>query len=239
MLTTTPSLSDTILAIQGEYERLEHSLGWRFLCVSKKVLAQNPRIVFLTLNPGGRSIPEGHPSASCEQGPAYLVEQWGTSRPGGHKLQHQIQCLFKTIGRHVPEGSRPLVSMESSLIGYFVPFRSPRFEDLHRRKESLDFGMQLWTAMLDAKSPRLYLAIDHRTAKAMASLCASKDGRLVSEETMPTGWGEYTASLKEYQFSDHSAMLLRLPHLSTFQLFSREPCIPLVDKILAKACQHL
>ena len=43
-----PRLSDAIQAIQGEYERLEHALGWRFLCVSKEVLTQKPRIVLPT-----------------------------------------------------------------------------------------------------------------------------------------------------------------------------------------------
>ena len=239
MLRTSPSLSDAVLAIQGEYERLEHSLGWRFLCVSREVLTQNPKIVFLTLNPGGRTIPKDHPAASCEQGPAYLVEQWGSAAQGANKLQRQIQCLFKSIEKQTPEVSRPLVSMESSLIGYFVPFRSPRFADLHRKRESLEFAVQLWTAVLHAQNPRLFLAIDPMTAKVLANLCAAKGGRLVSSEALPTGWGATKASWLEYQFPDHSAMLLRLPHLSTFQLFSRAQCISMMDVIIAKACQYL
>ena len=51
--------SAALESIQREYAALGHSLGWRFLCVSKQVLLRDPKIVFLTLNPGGRSIPIG------------------------------------------------------------------------------------------------------------------------------------------------------------------------------------
>jgi hypothetical protein len=135
MLIPNPTFSEAIAAIRTEYERLGHVLGWRFLCVSKDVLEQDSKIVFLTLNPGGRSIPEGHPSESCEAGPSYLVEQWWGARPGKHKLQRQVQALFESISRLVPIETRPMVSMEASLIAYFIPFRSPRIADLHHQRE--------------------------------------------------------------------------------------------------------
>ncbi len=62
------------------------------------------------------------------------------------------------------------------------------------------------------------------TFRSMMSLCSAQGGTLVSAETLPTGWGTVTAEVHEYKFSDRSAMVMRLPHLSTFQFFSRSEC---------------
>ncbi len=233
------SFSSAIQGIEREYAKLGHSVGWRFLCVSKSVLERDPRVVFLTLNPGGKSIPVDHPSESCEAGCAYLVEQWGTAKPGAHKLQRQVQKLFAAIQRQLAPGVRSGASIEDSLVGYFVPFRSARFADLHRPKESLAFAHDLWASLLKPLSPRLLLAIDPMTFRSMNGFCIAKGGRLMSTETLSTGWGNTTSDVNEYQFVSHSCMVLRLPHLSTFQLFSCLECAQYVNAILARACRHL
>lgn len=230
--------STAVQRIGQQYTNLGHSIGWRFLCVSKDVLAGDPKIVFLTLNPGGKSIPADHPTESCEGGSAYLVDQWGTSKPGAHKLQRQVQQLFATIERLASEGESA-VRIESSLVGYFVPFRSARFADLHRPKESLTFSHDLWASILRPLSPRLMLAIDPMTFGSMNRLCVAQGGRPVPTETLKTGWGNATSDVNEYKFTGHSCMVVRLPHLSTFQLFSRPECAPYVNAILTRACRHL
>ena len=239
MTMSDPIFVTAVESIQREYAALGHSLGWRFLCVSKQVLLRDPKIVFLTLNPGGRSIPVDHPSESCESGCSYVVEQWLTSPPGQHKLQRQVQRLFAEIERQAGPAAQASVSLDASLIGYFVPFRSPRFADLHRTKESLAFAKDLWASLLAPLRPSLLLAIDPRTFRSMKTLCRAQGGTLVSAETLPTGWGPYTAEVHEYQFSDRSTMVVRLPHLSTFQLFSRRECKEPLEAILARGCRHL
>ncbi len=239
MTMSDPTFSAAVESIQHEYATLGHSLGWRFLCVSKQVLLRNPKIVFLTLNPGGRSIPVDHPSESCESGCAYVVEQWLTSPPGQHKLQRQVQRLFAEIEGQAGPAAQASVSLDASLIGYFVPFRSPRFADLHRTKESLAFANDLWASLLAPLRPRLLLAIDPMTFRAMKSLCSAQGGTLVSAETLPTGWGTVTAEVHEYKFSDRSTMVVRLPHLSTFQIFSRSECKDPLEGILASGCRYL
>ena len=225
--------------IRRAYADLGHSLGWRFLCVSKYVLHRDPTIVFLTLNPGGTSIPEDHPAESCEGGSAYVMERWGTSKPGMHKLQRQVQQLFAAIGQQLDPVKRLGVSIEESLVGYFVPFRSVRFADLHRPKQSLEFANGFWLSVLEPLKPRLLLSIDPLTFRSMNGLCIGKGGELTSAESLPTGWGSITADVNEYRFASHSATVLRLPHLSTFQLFSRHECTEYVNEILAKACKNL
>ena len=233
------SFDQAVESIRREYEVLGHALGWRFLCVSKQVLLQDPKIVFLTLNPGGRAIPLDHPAESCESGASYVVEQWWTSKPGTHKLQRQVQALFAAIQRHVSPEGQSGVSIDESLVGYFIPFRSPRFADLHRPKESLAFARELWNSLLSPLKPRLFLAIDPMTFRLMDMICRSNGGKLISEESLPTGWGNVSADVNEYRFEAHSAMVVRLPHLSTFQLFSRRECAEFLNGILTKGCKYL
>ena len=185
------------------------------------------------------TIPEDHPSESCESGCSYVVEQWWKSLPGQHKLQRQVQRLFAEIERQAGPTAQASVSLDASLIGYFVPFRSPRFADLHRSKESLAFANDLWASLLAPLKPRLLLSIDPMTFRSMKSLCSSQGGTLVSAETLPTGWGTVMAEVHEYQFSDRATMVVRLPHLSTFQLFSRRECLAPVSAILERGCRHL
>ena len=233
------SFEQAVQSIRREYEALGHNLGWRFLCVSKQVLLQDPKIVFLTLNPGGRAIPSDHPAESCEAGASYVVEQWWTSKPGAHKLQRQVQELFAAIQCQVSPAHRSGVSIDASLVGYFVPFRSPRFADLHRPKESLAFARELWDSLLSPLKPRLFLAIDPKTFSHMDKICRIAGGEFVTSETLPTGWGNVSAEVREYRFEDHSAMVVRLPHLSTFQLFSRRECAGYVQEILSRGCKYL
>ncbi len=195
----------------------------------------------LTANPGGNSIPNHHPTASCESGCAYRVETWGTSATGAHKLQIQVQRLFDAISEVstaglTTDGSR---LMEQSLIGYFIPFRSPRLKLLHRPKESLAFAKQLWAEMLQIVHPRLFIALDPAAYTGINDACEAIGGVQVSSEAVPTGWGNVTAELDEFKYPDRSVMTLRLPHLSTFQLFSRPECRPHVREILMKACRYL
>lgn len=228
-----------IKQIEATYIELGHSLGWRFLCVSKRVLLNDPAIVLLTANPGGNSISKDHPPASCEGGSAYVSETWGTSPPGAHKLQVQVQRLFDAIAATLPSKPPGTRLMDESLIGYFIPFRSPRLAQLHRPKESLRFAKTLWTELLRDIRPRLLIALDPATYSGLQDVCIASGGVRVSSEARATGWGSVTAEMADYRFPDRSAMTVRLPHLSTFQLFSRAECLPHLQEIIGKACKYL
>jgi hypothetical protein len=228
-----------IEAIEATYNELGHTLGWRFLCVSRRVLLGDPAIVLLTSNPGGRGIPVDHPSASCEHGCAYIAESWGNSPPGASVLQVQVQKLFDAIAERLPSMPRGPDLMGESLIGYFIPFRSPRLTQLHRPRESIRFAKQLWTEVLQLTRPRLLVALDPAAYSGLQDVCSATGGVRVSSEACATGWGNITAEIAEYRFPDRSAMTVRLPHLSTFKLFSRAECLPHLNEIIDKGCKHL
>jgi len=116
--------------IKREYERLSHQLGYRFLLSSKDTF--NSDVIFLNLNPGGDRVYPDQPADSCENGPAYLTESWGNNlKPGQSSLQIQVQNMLREISGKMP-GKRDL--LYDSMIAYFIPFRSPDYKSLQKKK---------------------------------------------------------------------------------------------------------
>jgi hypothetical protein len=229
-----------VASIRAEYLRLKHTLGWRFLAVSKDVMCGHVDIALITLNPGGRVIVPDHSEASCESGVAYLVERWGKPPgrpPGTNKLQVQVQCLFREIAKRTQLAANGHELMARSLIGYYVPFRSPRLADLPEKAESFAFARALWRDVLQHASPRLIVCIDRKTQCELTELIPSIFKSSLRRSTkFATGWGKYTADIDEF---DDGRRLLRLPHLSTFRLFKSVNCEKPIAKIMDTACQGL
>ena len=236
----TALFDQAISDIESTYVSLGHTLGWRFLCVSKHVLQDKPKIALITANPGGKEIPPDHPPASCENGCAYVSETWGTAKRGQHKLQKQVQHLFDALAVKTQFKMGGTALMERSLIAYYIPFRSPRLALLPRKKESLKFARSLWAPLFKQLRPKLVITIDPDAYRYFGELVDSSVTTPNRErEVMPTGWGAYTADVTRYGQGKETTTLVRLPHLSTFQLFSRAECKPFVDAILTSACKHL
>jgi hypothetical protein len=176
-----------IKRIEAAYSEMGHSHGWRFLCVSRRVLRSDPGIVLLTSNAGGNGIPADHPPASCEDGCAYLSESWGSSKPVESALQVQVQRLFDAVAERLPSKPKGSNLMEDSLIGYFIPFRSPRLAQLHRPKESLRIANGLWTELFRLVRPRLMIALDPAAYSGLKDICAASGGVKTLSEVCGTG----------------------------------------------------
>lgn len=232
------SLFDTCVAeIELAYSDLGHSLGWRFLNTTRRVLDEKPEIALITLNPGGSTIPPDHPWASCENGPSYLFESWGSSPPGESKLQIQFRTMFEQIAALIPAADSGSQLIERSLIGYFIPFRSPSIADLPNREASIAFGRSLWTKILTRVEPKLIICIDRKSASQIHTLFRCAIGkRLSSKTSFDTGWGHYKADVSRFEGGQ---TLLRLPHLSRFSLFASEKCESNLRDILSFACSDL
>ena len=229
-----------VQTISAEYSRLGHSLGWRFLSVSKNVLNQDPGIAFISQNPAGTYAPDHHPAASCEQGCAYTVEHWEDYGAGQSPLQKQVQALYAGIAAKTGTGQSSLI--ESSLIGNFIPFRSPTMASLPRKRESREFGRVLWKTILSDLSsmPRLIICMSRDTYHELSDNILPDLGasRLDTSEA-PVGWGTYTATIDCYEMANERLSVLRLPHLSRFAIFGRPQSRAQVDTILGKACLYL
>jgi hypothetical protein len=219
---STSSLFDScVREIEDAYQALGHTLGWRFLSVSKAVLDRPVKIAVITINPAGKSIPPNHPRASCEDGSSYLVERWGEAPAGRSTLQIQVQSMFWLLKNSTGFVGEVRDLVEQSLISHFIPFRSPRLAELPRKGESLAFGRKLWATLLPVSLPRLIICLGRDVQRELQNLIPSamsaNHTRLVSYST---GWGEYTAEIDTYSTKDGTVRLLFLPHLSTWTLFT-------------------
>jgi hypothetical protein len=222
----------TIKKIQKAYAELGHVLGYRFLLSSKNTFSSD--ILFLNLNPAGRTIPPDHPSDSCETGPAHLTESWKNGHAVGMSpLQIQVQRMFAELSKRIP-GNRNLIN--EALIAYFIPFRSPRIEDLHAKEKSISFAIELWSEILASVKPKLIICLGNDVYKNIRKLFP--DTSVIFNTNI--GWnhgkgGGVTAQVCTY---NNGCRILKLPHLSTYKIFSRYESKPYIDRLLNEATKN-
>jgi hypothetical protein len=121
------------------------------------------------------------------------------------------------------------------LTAHYVPFRSPRFEDLENPGESLAFANTLWKQILGRWVPRTIITIDRKAFEGLSTVLAEKAGEeTVARKTFPTGWGTFNGDVIQISGVRANGLvtLMRLPHLSTFKLFSRPECAPHLAALL-------
>jgi hypothetical protein len=216
---------ECVTDIDVAYKQLEHTLGWRFLSVSRSVLEKPSKIALITLNPAGSAIPPDHPWASCENGSSYLVESWDGLVPGTSKLQTQVRRLFAALHTALRLHGNSDDLLEQALISHFIPFRSPRFADLPHKKESVAFAQRLWTKLLPHVRPNLIICLGRDAQKELRLLIGTALGaKLYESKSYRTGWGDYTADIDTFAAEHGDVRLLFLPHLSTWTLFTSPKC---------------
>lgn len=243
-----PHVFESAVALIKSPEALRlHRGGWRFLCVSKAVLTTTPQIALITLNPGGTEDTLHSAAESCEHGCAYLAEEWSGNEAGHHPLQLQVQALFKEIHqRLLPEQSANAL-MNQSLIGYFVPYRTPSAQRSESKNmegltdEDYKIGEQLWGPIFRLHAPRLVFTIDRETFKRLEKILFANGG---SKKLPPisTGWGNIKAEIAEGFGPNGPLRLVRLPHLSRFKIFNRvnkPEAVHLVEQMMDIICHGL
>lgn len=241
---TTPDLFvRSVGEIEKAYRDLGHTLGWRFLTGPKATLSPRTQIGLITMNPGGDHEPNDHPRASSEAGSSYLFESWPGYGRGQAPLQFQIQAMLGSLARHLGDPT-PLAQFmnERVLTAQYVPFRSPNFAALPRRKESVAFAQGLWRDVLTHWQPRLLITIDTETfTNLRTTLLAQPGTRTTVHEHFPTGWGEYQAeAVRITRPGDAPAVTLaRLPHLSRFALFGRPASRAHMDGFLRRLAESV
>lgn len=239
---TADVFSRSVGKIKQAYRDLGHTLGWRFLTGPKATLSPRTRIGLITMNPGGDHEPEDHPRASCEAGSSYLVESWPGYARGRAPLQLQIQAMLGALARHLGDPT-PLASFmnERVLSAQYVPFRSPSFAALPRRKESLAFAHGLWRSILAHWQPRLLITIDTETCSSLQTTLTGQAGQITDHQRFPTGWGDYQAEVIRLSRPAGAPpiTLARLPHLSRFALFGRPASRLHIDVFLRRLAESI
>ncbi len=185
---------------QRESDRLGYCLGWRILtCPTRNM--NTARLILVALNPGGNR-PEP-PKISVEDGNAYERESWKNQAPGRQQLQKQVIRMIELCGQ------RPA----DILSGYFVPFRSPGWNDLNHKEEAVRHSVPFWSSLLSTSPAELVISFGHQVAENL------RDVDYKNPLTVrPAGWG--SMKIKTFQLGQ-SKKLISLPHLSRFGLFNR------------------
>ena len=210
----------------------------------KGTFSSHTEVAFISLNPGGDIDLPDHPHESSEQGSAYLIECWKGKAAGTENLQIQFQRLATTLQQHFGDKSSLADYINTKILtAHFIPFRSQRFKTLHARAESIKFGRKLWKRIFKFILPSTIVTLDPHTFGAMSEIIASSGGVLLSKEKFQTGWGFGSSrpigcEVRKYRQAAKVVTILRLPHLSTFKLFSNEKCAPYLSEIFGYVCRE-
>lgn len=221
--------------IRDAEQKLGHQLSWRFLTTPAKTLAPDTKIAFIALNPGGNRIPADHGRESCERGSAYLHENWRSV-----DLQQQVQSLFREIAVATSHPDYRSL-MDTSLMAYYIPFRSPNHRELRNPKDSRSFAFRLWSRLMEQMSPHLIVTIDRDTFTDFARILAGKPQTALAEtREFETGWGNYGVDVARYRrLGTGTATLVRFPHLSRFKIFDRPASDEHVRRIVSYITEQL
>jgi hypothetical protein len=228
--------------IEREYLRLGHRIGWRFITGPKSTFSRDTRILFLSLNPGGDCDPPDHPHESSEEGSSYLIESWKGRPRGKESLQVQFQCMASKLQQGYNDKSRLEDFINTKILtAHFIPFRSPRFDSLHNKAESIGFGRTIWSKILKHLSPNIIITLNPETFKHISQILVDNGCVLAEHKYFQTGWGVGTSrpigcEVRKYNQHTNIISVIRLPHLSTFKLFSKKQCSPYLDEIFDFVC---
>ncbi|MEM9762631.1 MAG: uracil-DNA glycosylase family protein [Pseudomonadota bacterium] len=204
--------------IEERYQHFGCRAGWRLLYSPPHVL-DGATVAFIGLNPGGDHAPQGHPDFAPIGGSAYEDETWADHSAGDAPLQRQVRRLFHVAGAEPTD----------VLAGNLVPFRSPTWASMPRRREALDFVRNLWERIIERAKPRLVITMGRACTDQVAGLL-----QLGPLRGRPAGWGR--ARLFTGERGDRR--MIGLPHLSRFQLMGREPSETAVQETLRWAQQR-
>jgi hypothetical protein len=142
------------------------------------------------------------------------LKQGKTKAPGQAVLQQQVLALFDRLKQ------RP----EDVLSGQFIPFRSPRLNQLRNLQYSLKFGEKLWTHVFAKAKPKLVVTLGFDTLPHLQRILG-----VDQIEKIPVNWGNYCA--RRGRFSSGRMLRNTQPHLSTFKIMKREKSAPALDAL--------
>ena len=199
-------IENKILDIEIKYNFKE---GYKLLYCPWSTI-NHSSIAFISLNPGSNMPDEADIRLlSDERGNSYEIEMHTTKSP----ITHQFLELCKLLNKNPSD----------ILTGTICPFRGKSWNSFSRdqKSEGIMLGKYFWHKTLDKVN--LFICIGNDVAKNMISISDFK-----KEKIFDSGWGDI--KIKRYKDSADKT-LIHLPHLSTFKLFSRKDCLPVLEQV--------
>jgi hypothetical protein len=226
--------SESVNEIEQAYEALGHRLGWRFLYSPANTLSVDTRLMFSGINPGGAHY--GFPVPSVEAGNAYRIERWGShGQPNG--LQAQVRLLYEGLAGKLDQPVTNL--MDATLATNFCPFRSPSWDRLPSKVESVAFSERLWSTIFGHISRKAIICLTGTSFDHYGEVLARKGFRRTSMQREPVGWGHVTYSSSRYDSGSGNVLMVRLPHLSRYKVFGRPQSQDATDRLTDAIVQAL
>lgn len=228
----TLSLDSLKDRINQQYIQLGHDQCWSFLYTPAKTLNPDARFLFMGLNPGG-SWDGSDPQISTEEGNAYNpeIEQWGEN--GGSPLQNQMVKLYELLSKDLKVDNYKEL-MNATLAANFCPFRSKDWAELKNKDATLSFCMEMWGDLIRQINVTTILCMSTLVYRQIAEILKKQGGRLVGDpQTEPVGWGKINYYVSNFEINGRNVLVLCLPHLSRYQIFSSDKCTEQVKTIIA------
>ncbi|MEN3798725.1 hypothetical protein ABDZ38_19825 [Aeromonas caviae] len=214
--------------IQNKYDNLKNDMGWDLLfCRYENMLSPQYPVAFFGINPGGGACDTN--AISVESECAYYSEPWKGCEEGEAPLQQQMRALYTMIGDELGVSYKQL--MDGSLMTNYIPARSRNWHSLKGKGEWLEHARQIWDERIKQVHCKLYIAISKIVFDELDGHLTKHGFQMVDKINEQIGWGRVRYQIQRYERGDQVSLLVRLPHLSTYKIFSRAACQPAIDRI--------
>lgn len=194
-------------------DRLKFNEGYKLLYCPWSAIG-TADFLFVSLNPGRPPENIERRQLSEELGNSYELERTSTKSP----ITKQFNLLLQFLG----------VEANRFLVGVIAPYRSDNWAGLsaEQKKGSLEIGRDFWSEILANATACKIITVSDVPADVMIKLT---DAKLLRE--IHSGWG--STKLRLYKNS-RGTMIVALPHLSSYKLFSRSDCRAPLDDIFSE-----
>lgn len=228
--------------IRTAYKEQDHKMGWSFLYTSQSTLHASQQLLFVGLNPGRGEDDNYQEAKSCEDGNEYLHGDWDRNKykKGEAALQVQVQKLFMKIANSIDSTNHTCCDefvktlMDKSLAANYVPFRSSNWNSLQNKKNALEFSKKLWSDIFAFVQPRVIICMSLVAYDGIKAILKDKGFNVGSENPKKIGWGKATYRVIELSKEEKTIILVQLPHLSRYKVFSSTKCEIEVNDLIKK-----
>ncbi len=215
--------------IAAAHDRLGHELGWQLLQSPARTLEDPTRLALVGLNPGGDQFEA--PKLSNEAGNAYRVEGWGADG-APNRLQQQIATFYDLLATRLGGTTSAAELMDGTLTTSFCPFRSPDWQRLAARQESVEASRELWDELLTHVWPSVFVCLGELAATEIGAALQRGGALRSGTSAVSVNWGKATCAATLYRSDRGDVLVVRLPSLTRFSIFGRAASEDVVDVLI-------
>ncbi|MCI7616942.1 MULTISPECIES: hypothetical protein [Desulfovibrio] len=216
--------------IDEEYQRLGHTLGYRFLTCSNTLLNPDMKLLYLSQSPAGSTDIKEHPKTSCEYGSPFFVERWDGKEAGTSVLQQQTRQMFAMLQAQLKiPGTVRNFAEQHILSGYFIPFRDyvyhknkketeeEKKKSKEKEKACLASAHQLWQKIFQKWTPRYILISGTSVGKEVKNILKSLNFTIIEGTPIDIKWQGRKIYIYTAKRDDKTIRIASFPSLSRYQ----------------------